>query len=134
MASNRKGVSFRTRPAASARPQRSPSSEKPGGEPVGATMGASNRMSQPLGAMIKAKPSAMAAWGMASSGARDRRSQENERVPWSVAASPTASANERNVASNPLTKVAVSAAGSSGAASSMRQGSREKPRPPSSGR
>ena len=81
----RNGVSFRTRPKASASPSGSCTSGTSGGvcQPVG--QGAITRTSQPDGAIRNARPTASARCGTASSGTMARRMRVSAAVPWPAA-------------------------------------------------
>jgi len=79
-ASNRNGVSLNTNPNISDQPSASGTTQLVGGLCQPVSRGENRRTSQPLGAMRKARPTAIAACGTASSGGRLASNQRHQRV------------------------------------------------------
>ena len=117
-ASRRNGASFITSAAISDQPSASGTTHSVGGrvQPLG--KGETSRTSQPLGAIRKARPTAKAACGTASSGGRLAVTSCHQRVPCTETSVRSTRAKASSVAKMPLFSVS-SAAGSARGSASM---------------
>jgi len=103
---------------------------KSGGEVQPVAQGLRRRTIQPLGAMRKARPTAMAECGLAISGV----SRRSNRRDVDDASSARASASDSAEAAKPTRRVRARVAASPGSANRRRHASRPKLSPPSAGR
>ena len=105
-----------------------------GGSVQPVSHGDSARAIHPDGAIRNATPIAIAACGVASTGANHVPARRAMALPCATAQKPTASATETTVAATPVTSVVASDVAKPGYAKSRRHGSSETVVPPIAGR